>query len=698
MSSRNSSRERRAQLTGGGGAATAGGMNFQAAVTAIVASHIASGQSLSWLPELVTDVPISLCTETGGPGDDLELTLSSRAIGEAQVKKLLTAGPRLWESLEALAVGIHEGRIAFGVLVVCPDSTRSIAIGLANDLVRLGEGRMDRPCSLRSTLLKILTARNLPVITVCQRLRIRRVHALDHDDADVQMAYSLLSRVIEQREKPVNAWNSLYRAAHNKIAQSGAWDAPSVLRVLAGDEIALRTDGDTPAAHLLRLTAWTKAVNSTLTTVGSRQSLSLRDVWFDLAALSEDPAVHSSVTLQEALHHYHTGPARSQDEKLFDARTIGRFRRLAVILGGPGAGKSTLGRCLALDYAEDGFPVVRVPLGPVARMMKESGLGFEAAVFRIGLGAAGLDSEQLLRIGVPHWVLVCDGLDETGSQQDAVAEGAVNFATAHPTARIIITTRPIGYHTGRLSSWAHYRLVWPDWRKPGSSFTRLVTYLSPADSVPDGATLAKEALQSPHIEALIAHSPFMASLVALLVARGRRVPQTVVELYRDILRLVNDEPPPRLVVDPPPRPTAERVLYALGWYLQQHPLASASDGIAHCGRTLADQLGITVGAAEDHVDRCLAYWHALGVVERVRHAEHDMLTFVHKSLGEFAAAKHLVSLPEATRAQAIAQCDALPEVQKFGASLGLASEITEWMLTSATTSEARFGAVERPCS
>lgn len=108
-----------------GGAATAGGINFQAAVTAIISIHMARGRPLGWLSNC-QDIPRSVDAETGGPGDDLACTLADGTRVEVQVKKGLTATDRLWTSLLDLAHGIAKQECDWGVLVVCPNCSSTI--------------------------------------------------------------------------------------------------------------------------------------------------------------------------------------------------------------------------------------------------------------------------------------------------------------------------------------------------------------------------------------------------------------------------------------------------------------------------------------------------------------------------------------------------------------------------------------------
>jgi hypothetical protein len=682
-----------------GGPAAAGGMNFQAAVTAIAAVHIARGRPLNWLSGLVDDTPVSLWSETGGPGDDLRLVLRRGDKIEVQVKKGLKAGKELWDALTNLAFGIHKGEIAYGVLAVCPASSGPVATKLAEDIARLGEGRTDGLSVHGVNFHSKLTALGLTVERVCGRLRIRRIHALTYDDADVRAARTELERVLKDGEKAGEAWHALYNDACRLIEHRGARDASSILQLLQSIRLNLACDmTDTPTGLLAELTRWTKVTNSTFTIVGSRRALPIAEAWIELKAIQIDKFRGSDGTLQEALERYHSGDQRSRrDRSVADAETIGRFRGMSVVVAGPGMGKSTLTKRLALEYALDGFPALRVDLKSVATRMKETGIGFAAAVFEIGLDGAPVSAEQLRHAAIDNWVLLCDGLDETGPYQDKIAEGAANFAAAHPTARIIISTRPIGYRTAHLSYWRHYELAPLESSSTPAYVSRMLEHLLPEDEADKAYDLAHEALRPEEIKTLLARSPLLVSLAAALVARGSRLGRTKVELYTEIMKLLEDEPPRRLVaVDAPPKSIAQCFLYILGWSVQDQPPSRLEDICASCSRVLAEQLDCTLLAAEALVDRCLAYWEELGIVERVRHGGEETVTFVHKTFGEFAAAKHLVTLPEETRRTAIAGrvgIDAWSEVLNFGASLGASTEIAERALVRAESQSERAEAV-----
>ena len=70
-----------------GGAAGAGGFNFQAAISAIAYVHSLRGTPVQWIEGLTASFPASVSSETGGPGDDISLELADGSTVEVQVKK-----------------------------------------------------------------------------------------------------------------------------------------------------------------------------------------------------------------------------------------------------------------------------------------------------------------------------------------------------------------------------------------------------------------------------------------------------------------------------------------------------------------------------------------------------------------------------------------------------------------------------------
>ena len=123
-----------------GGSATGGGMNFQAVVTTIAGVHLLRGTPLNWLEGTAIDTPVAISAETAGPGDDVRVELQDGSLVEVQAKKGLTRGESLWNALIALARGVTDGKVTWGVLAAAPDSSASIREDLSSDMRRIGEG------------------------------------------------------------------------------------------------------------------------------------------------------------------------------------------------------------------------------------------------------------------------------------------------------------------------------------------------------------------------------------------------------------------------------------------------------------------------------------------------------------------------------------------------------------------------------
>jgi hypothetical protein len=245
----------------GGGAATGGGVNFQAAVTAVAGVHLLRGTPVGWLEGATDDTPVSVWAETNGPGDDIRLELKTGDTVEVRAKKGLARGNDLWTSLLELAKAVVAGAIDFGVLAVAPDASGTIRDDLSKDVRRLGDGRDDGLSEIGQEFLKRLRATSLPVGDACRRVRIRVVHALEADAVEIKMAKEVLRHVCAREVDADAAWNALYRDAIAIVERRGRWRLPQLIRLFAAEKITVR-DAKFPAAVAAKLAASVAAANS----------------------------------------------------------------------------------------------------------------------------------------------------------------------------------------------------------------------------------------------------------------------------------------------------------------------------------------------------------------------------------------------------------------------------------------------------
>jgi len=634
-----------------GGAAASGGMAFQAAVTAIAMTAVARGMRLNWLPD-VDDTPAEVASETHGAGDDVRLRLATGEIVEVQCKKGLGRSIYLWDSLLALAEAIHADAIQWGLLVVCPQSSGTVR-ALGPEIRRLADGRRDDLSEIAQDFVARLEARHLPVIDVCAKLAVEVVAAIDGDRADIRAATVRLEPLLERSADAQLAWRALETDANALIRRRGARAPAAIARVLEDAGVTLADSAKAgPAVVAGKLARWTESVNAKFRIIGVKRPLpTVEALDLDCHLLEEggpDPE-----DLKTAFDRYRSHDGRSRNAKSVDPTTLGRFYRHAVALAGPGMGKSTLVRRLALDYAADGYPVVRVALRDVAQRMRR-GEAFLDSVFQIGLSGSGLNPLDV-RPMFADWVLLGDGLDECGEMQATVAEGLLGFQAAFPQGRAIVTSRPIGYQPPPLSEWRHYEFTPFQGYSAWSPLARLLATILDEDDPrrPDVFEIAHRELTTDQTKNLGAPSPFVLSLAASLVARGVPLSGSKAELYERLLTLIEQEPPARAVRPQDGQAIRRRVLELLGWVSLQDILQSRDTALSAVADILAAELGVTPLAARDVAERCVAHWEELGLVETLRHSETELLVFVHKTFGEYLAAKYIADLPVELRDTAL---------------------------------------------
>ena len=671
-----------------GGSATASGMNFQAVVTAIAGVHLIKGNPLDWLEGLVDDTPVAVWAETGGPGDDIKLELHDKSTVEVQVKRGLRAGNRFWTSLMSLARAINAKEVDYGVLVVSPDSSKPIKHELSRDVRLLADGRTDGLRKLAWDFRSKLEEHGLQSQSICRRLRIQVVHGLDSDSASISVAKALLNSLVSNQQEVNAAWNRLYRGATAIMERRGRWEASAILRMFAAEGIGV-ADSNSPGALLARLKDWVTDTNRSFSLPGEKKPLSISVAWLPLKILVRDFNHEPESEAAEAMERYHAvGQNRTGngDEEISDAEWIGRFYRRAVLIGGPGSGKSTLLTKIALLYAKDGFPVLKVRLSALAARM-ESGDTFADSIFHLGLDGSGISPNEAMKTAFPDWVLLCDGLDECHNQQEAVAEGLQRFASGHPQARIIVTTRPIGYSTTKMADWRNYKLLPPDFSSGSEHLVKLIRAVLPTtdELYGNASDIAADELEKCASPRVISRSPLLLGMAASLLANRKGLGASKTELYRNLFSLIDETPSSRPVRQHMSRPVLTCLLDVLGWALVASPLDSETAILKHCADRLEVELNEPRLKALEIAADCLSHWENAGLVEKVHHGPQVLLTFIHKTFAEFAAARHLCNLkPQEKRRSEIANRlddPAWTEVLGFASGMGLAKVILSEMTT-----------------
>lgn len=632
-----------------GGAAAGGGFDFHARLGAIAGVHTLRGTRVPWTKGLSPAAPRAVSFETSGPGDDLALELTDDSTVEIQARKGLNAGSRFWSALEALCEGIHAGRCTYAVLLVCPNSSRPVREHFALGLKRIGDGRKDRPSKEQEKLAARLAEKGYDAKAVCARVRIRTVSALDDAGDAISAAHAELGHICADESGVEPAWNALCRDASSAIARRGRRTVRDLSARLHASQVRLADAvKDSPVAISDELLRCVMSGTEQFTVPGITRPLPTDQAWLPLKALIRDAPIEPASSVEDALADYRAlGEQSHPHGETTDAKTIGTFRKLCVVVGGPGSGKSLLLQVLAREFARDSYVSVRIRLRDLAKRMQATGCGVEEGLFQLGLDGTGVSWGRLRAASLPDLVLLCDGLDECADHQDEIASGLRNIAAAHPSYRVVVTTRPIGYSTSVLRDWRHYELVPLDEENTAEHLATLCR-----SALDDGSTSTQELvsrvdayLTGDGASRLLARSPLLLALGAAVLLEWRDPSKTKMDHYRRIFQLLERDrslrnPGARL----PEGAIRNSVLNHLGWLTLVSPLSDAEKIQEQCAEPLQRDVSAPALQALVHVEASVDYWEDKGLIERLRHPGTDLVAFIHKTFGEFAAARYLAKL------------------------------------------------------
>ena len=565
-----------------GGAAGAGGFNFQAAITAIAYVHSLRGTPVQWAEGLTASPPVGVLSETGGPGDDISLELVDGSTVEVQVKKGLRTTKAFWSVIDSLSEGIHSrinsDRCTYGILIVCPSSSNTIRQDFANAIRKIGEKNCNDPSDQQSALTEHLRQKGYDPAKICERLRIQTVAALsDHGDA-IAAARAELGHICADTSQIMSAWSVLYKNASEAIEKKGRRTISSLVTVLRSSNISIKSDDkDSPAAISQALLKWIDSTTEQFDVLGIDKPLSTDTAWLQLQASVGYDSIKQGFSIEDALHAYHALSEKSanKDENIIDAKTIGTFRKHCVVVGGPGSGKSLLLQVLAREFGKDDFVSLRVKLRDLAKRIETTGCTVEEGLLSLGLGGSGISPEQLRSTGFSELVFLCDGLDECDNYKSVIASGLKDIAASSPSSRIIVTTRPIGYDISELRHWRHYEIrpLNPD--KAADQLETLCRGMlgTISDSEDQLRADIDTYMKASGARKFISKSPLLLAFAAALILKRKKLGESKIDLYTRIFKLIDNAPDPRkesaLAV---PRAFRDRVLDHLGWLANTSPL------------------------------------------------------------------------------------------------------------------------------
>lgn len=223
-------------MSGSGGS---GGYEYQHNAIGYVAAHILAGETLGWLETGAPDIPVAVAAETGGPGDDLCVTLQNDVLVELQAKHGLQKS-KLFEPLLKLAKGLHEDPNLYGVLLTDSTASQTIRDHLRNDLIKIGQGRFDSLKPITQEFQDQLVKANLPKDNsdIFRRLRIV-VLDLQDDLQGAKIAQTLLSKLTSNGHQSIVAWKTLCDEGQRLTSNCGSRDKQAWYSLLQTHSISV---------------------------------------------------------------------------------------------------------------------------------------------------------------------------------------------------------------------------------------------------------------------------------------------------------------------------------------------------------------------------------------------------------------------------------------------------------------------------
>ena len=276
-----------------------------------------------------------------------------------------------------------------------------------------------------------------------------------------------------------------------------------------------------------------------------------KEVW---EKLQRDREIHaddlpSGVTPEDVLRareSYFEKPSRPVLEVLTDPR-----RRHSIVLGDPGSGKSTLARYTLLSLISDAGDerLRRAFEGHLPLLIElRSFVGFYAHDKRITflefLEALGENEGWKLDIAaLKHFlatdgraVVIFDGLDEIFDPEDRerIALSIAGFAAKHPRARVLVTSRVIGYRRKILTDagFDHFTLQDLDEQQVAAFIDRW--YALVLDERPEDARARRERIMRSFKESAsirqLAGNPMLLTIMAI-IGKNQELPRERWKLY-----------------------------------------------------------------------------------------------------------------------------------------------------------------------
>jgi hypothetical protein len=594
-----------------------GGFAYQSQVTAEVIAHLLVGQPLDWFPDSV-DVPSAVSAEKGGIGDDLQIELCDGGSIDVQTKHGCNRDV-LRDAVLAMLRGLRADTAARAALIIDDTSSLTIRSDFRTDIEQLAGGREDNLHDIAAEIVHLATAPAGDDVW-CRFRVVVLSYPLAGSLARSPAAY--LREIVTSPEQVATAWQHLVHDARDLIRRRGRRDRIRAIQLL-GRHVALRGEAAADHALLRAHRLWTEAAYRAFFSIAVERWLPSTTAWQAVRRIGKD--------------------LEASERKEIDAAELLANSQRLLLIGGAGAGKSTLSVRIAYEAATQERIVVRVALREVVRKLLR-GLTFSEALADFLVSIAEAPTPKRATVVGSLDVLVADGLDECGTHRALVVQRLVEWSAAHPRCQIVVTSRPYGaeptplptFMSAELSSLGHddaerigrnlIELMVDDKAAQAEAMQRLQEVLP----VASGAKGLTE----------VARNPLLLSFLAALAAHGLSLTGNRVDIYTRIVeRMARSQRPDRSSQVAITDSLATFVFNLLGWSLTADPTASRAQLRQRIAPEIAKVLGCSKISAEEHFDLAVEFWVEHAVLDRSGVALDETIVFVHQSLADFGAGR-----------------------------------------------------------
>ena len=146
--------------------------------------------------------------------------------------------------------------------------------------------------------------------------------------------------------------------------------------------------------------------------------------------------------------------------------------------------------------------------------------------------------------------------------------GLRSITESHPSYRVVVTTRPIGYNTSELHDWRHYEIVPLPSADAAKNLEILCRYVLENDDASDDQLRdrIRTYLEEGDSLGTLVRTPLLLGFAASLFLKWEHPSRSKSELYARIFKLVDDAPSLRKeTFTGPTKAIRDSVLNELGW-------------------------------------------------------------------------------------------------------------------------------------